>query len=80
MLGTTIIAAALTTGDTMSQTIRSSATAALGRTDETVAARGVDTRSPRTPRRPGARYFPVGYTGGSPARSPARARSRGWRR
>ena len=40
MLGTAIIAAALATGDSMSQTIRSSATAALGRTDEVVAARG----------------------------------------
>ena len=40
MLGTAIIAAALITGDSMSQTIRSSATAALGRTDEVVAARG----------------------------------------
>ncbi len=33
MLGTTIIAAALATGDTVSRTIRSSATAALGQTD-----------------------------------------------
>jgi putative ABC transport system permease protein len=42
MLGTTIIAAALTTGDTMSQTIRSVAISSLGRTDVVVAARGVD--------------------------------------
>jgi len=34
MLGTTIIAAALTTGDTMSHTIRSSAVSQLGATDE----------------------------------------------
>jgi putative ABC transport system permease protein len=40
MLGTTIIAAALTTGDTMSHTIRSTAVKALGSTDETVAAKG----------------------------------------
>ena len=40
MLGTAIIAAALATGDSMSETIRSSATSALGRTDEVVAARG----------------------------------------
>src|SRR5437763_6853718 len=40
MLGTAIIAAALATGDSMSHTIRSSATAALGRTDEVVAPRG----------------------------------------
>ncbi len=40
MLGTTIIAAALTTGDTMSHTIRSTATKALGETDEVVSAKG----------------------------------------
>jgi putative ABC transport system permease protein len=40
MLGTTIISAALTTGDTMSHTIRVSAVEALGETDETVAASG----------------------------------------
>ena len=42
MLGTTIISAALATGDTMSHTIRSSATAALGQTDEVVGAKGID--------------------------------------
>src|SRR5438105_5826953 len=41
MLGTAIITAALATGDTMSQTIRSAATSALGQTDEVVAAKGV---------------------------------------
>jgi len=40
MLGTTIISAALTTGDTMTHTIRVTAVDALGETDETVAARG----------------------------------------
>jgi putative ABC transport system permease protein len=40
MLGTTIIAAALTTGDTMSNTIRSTAVEVLGQTDEVVSARG----------------------------------------
>src|SRR6266511_530729 len=40
MLGTTIIAAALTTGDTMNHTIRSTAVKALGSTDETIAAKG----------------------------------------
>ena len=40
MLGTTIIAAALTTGDTMSHTIRTTAVATLGATDETIAAKG----------------------------------------
>jgi putative ABC transport system permease protein len=42
MLGTTIISAALATGDTMSHTIRSSATTALGQTDEVVGAKGID--------------------------------------
>src|SRR5512133_3242536 len=42
MLGTAIIAAALATGDTMSLTIRSAASDALGRTDEVVAVKGVD--------------------------------------
>ncbi len=40
MLGTTIIAAALATGDTMSHTIRTTAIGALGETDEMVSARG----------------------------------------
>ena len=40
MLGTTIIAAALTTGDTMNNTIRSTAVKTLGSTDETIAAKG----------------------------------------
>ena len=40
MLGTTIIAAALATGDTMNHTIRSTATRALGETDEVVSAKG----------------------------------------
>jgi putative ABC transport system permease protein len=40
MLGTTIVAAALTTGDTMNHTIRATAVTALGATDETIAPRG----------------------------------------
>ena len=40
MLGTTIVGAALVTGDTMSHTIRTTATAALGESDEVVSARG----------------------------------------
>jgi putative ABC transport system permease protein len=40
MLGTTIVAAALTTGDTMNHTIRSTAIDALGDTDETIAPKG----------------------------------------
>src|SRR5215207_6473682 len=43
LLGTTIIAAALATGDTMSSTIRGTAVAALGETDELVSVRGADT-------------------------------------
>ena len=42
MLGTTIVATALTTGDTMSSTIRGSAVASLGETDELVSARGAE--------------------------------------
>ena len=45
MLGTTIIAAALATGDTMSSTIRSYVTQALGPTDVLVSARGTDAES-----------------------------------
>jgi putative ABC transport system permease protein len=40
MLGTAIIAAALVTGDTMNNTIRSTAVEALGDTDETIAPKG----------------------------------------
>jgi putative ABC transport system permease protein len=42
MLGTTIIAAAMTTGDTMSHTIRTAAVTALGQTDELVSTRGAE--------------------------------------
>jgi putative ABC transport system permease protein len=42
MLGTTIVAAAMTTGDTMSHTIRSSAVTTMGQTDELVSTRGAD--------------------------------------
>jgi putative ABC transport system permease protein len=62
MLGTTIIAAALATGDTMSRTIRSSAVTALGRTDEVVAAKGLESALTfNTPGTSGARYFPQQY-------------------
>jgi putative ABC transport system permease protein len=40
MLGTAIIASALTTGETVNHTIRVTAVKALGETDETIAARG----------------------------------------
>ena len=42
MLGTTIVATALTTGDTMSHTIRGTAVATLGQTDELVSTRGTE--------------------------------------
>ncbi len=42
MLGTTIVAASLATGDTMSNTIRSGAIEALGQTDEVVAVAGTE--------------------------------------
>jgi putative ABC transport system permease protein len=42
MLGTTIVATALTTGDTMSHTIRGTAVATLGQTDELVSAKGAE--------------------------------------
>jgi putative ABC transport system permease protein len=62
MLGTTIISAALATGDTMSHTIRSSATTALGQTDEVVGAKGIDAAlaSPNGGST-GWRYFPQRY-------------------
>ena len=42
MLGTTIIASALVTGDTMNRTVRSAVVESLGRTDELVASRGAE--------------------------------------
>ena len=42
MLGTTIVATALTTGDTMSHTIRAAAVRTLGQTDELVSAKGTE--------------------------------------
>ena len=78
MLGTTIITAALATGDTMSHTIRSSATAALGRHDEIIGAKGIDAALASRRRRPtGARYFPQATpTGSRAARRGVRARRR----
>ena len=77
MLGTAIIAAALATGDTMSKTIRSSAIAALGQTDEVVAAKGVEAALAVQGDAGGAtdaRYFPESYTDRI-ARATRRARS-----
>jgi putative ABC transport system permease protein len=42
MLGTTIVATALTTGDTMNHTIRATAVRTLGQTDELVSAKGTE--------------------------------------
>ena len=42
MLGTLIVATALTTGDTMSHTIRSTAVRTLGQTDELISAKGTE--------------------------------------
>ena len=59
MLGTTIIAAALATGDTMNHAIQSTAVRALGETDEVVAARGaVEDISGDLGQASGTRYFP----------------------
>ena len=60
MLGTTIIAAALATGDTMSHTIRATAVQALGGTDEVVAANGAVTDIPgELGQASGVGYFPA---------------------
>ena len=61
MLGTAIISAALATGDTMSHTIRASATTALGRTDEVVAPKGIEAALASNNAGTGGAYFPQGY-------------------
>jgi putative ABC transport system permease protein len=59
MLGTTMIAASLATGDTMTRTVRSSALTALGQTDEIVSARGATPNlAVQTGSATGVRYFP----------------------
>ncbi|HJX75486.1 MAG TPA: hypothetical protein VJ247_03965, partial [Gaiella sp.] len=64
MLGTTIVAAALVTGDTMSHTIRSTATAALGESDEVVSAKGaVDDIPGELGDASGIRWFPETVAG-----------------
>jgi putative ABC transport system permease protein len=61
MLGTTIIASALATGDTMNHSIRATATRQLGATDEIVAARGAaDDISGELGGATGTGYFPQG--------------------
>jgi putative ABC transport system permease protein len=58
MLGTAIITASLATGDTMSQSIRSSAITALGKTDEVVGAKGLTASLAVGAAGTGTRYFP----------------------
>jgi ABC-type lipoprotein release transport system permease subunit len=59
MLGTTIVAAALVTGDTMSHTIRVTATSALGESDEVVSAKGaIDDIPGELGDASGIRWFP----------------------
>ena len=76
MLGTTIIAAALATGDTMSHTIRSSAVARARprRRGRRGARRRRAARAARAPARAGIRYFPQART---PIASRARCAARG---
>jgi putative ABC transport system permease protein len=62
MLGTVIISAALATGDTMSQTIRSTALGALGQADEVVGAKGIGSMFATGTGGTGTRYFPQSYT------------------
>jgi putative ABC transport system permease protein len=60
MLGTAIIAASLSTGDTMTQTVRSSTLASLGQTDELVSARGATANlAVQSGAATGVRYFPA---------------------
>jgi putative ABC transport system permease protein len=61
MLGTTIISAALATGDTMSHTIRTTAATSLGTTDEIVAARGVGAALASGTAGTSGLYFPQGF-------------------
>lgn len=62
MLGTVIISTALATGDTMSQTIRSTALGALGQADEVVGAKGISSMFATASGGTGMRYFPQSYT------------------
>jgi putative ABC transport system permease protein len=61
MLGTVIISAALATGDTMSQTIRSTALGALGQADEVVGTKGIGSMFSTGVGGTGTRYFPSSY-------------------
>jgi putative ABC transport system permease protein len=61
MLGTAIIASALATGDTMSQTIRSSALRALGDADEVVGAKGISSMFATGAGGTQMKFFPTSY-------------------
>jgi hypothetical protein len=63
MLGTAIITASFATGDTLSSSIRSSAIAALGRTDEVVGAKGLTASLAVRSASTGTRYFPQSDAG-----------------
>ena len=64
MLGTTIIAAALATGDTMSHTIRGAAVKSLGYTDEVIGAKGAKPTLAASDAgsATGVAYFPASYS------------------
>jgi putative ABC transport system permease protein len=61
MLGTAIVSAALTTGDTMSHSIRSMAVDALGQTDELVSVKGEEFQTPTERQSTSPRYFSEDY-------------------
>jgi putative ABC transport system permease protein len=61
MLGTAIISAALTTGDTMSHTIRSAFVDGLGSTDELVSVKGTNLESMEFAEASQRRYFDEAY-------------------
>jgi putative ABC transport system permease protein len=58
MLGTVLITASFATGDTMSQSIRTSALTALGRADEVVGAKGIATQLGAGTPATGTRWLP----------------------
>ncbi len=58
MLATTIIAAAMATGDTMSKTVRAYVVTSLGHTDELVSVRGTDVESIAVGESTQVAYFP----------------------
>jgi putative ABC transport system permease protein len=58
MLGTTIITAALASGDTMTYTVRSSAVKTMGATDELIAAKGANADIATPGDATGTAYFP----------------------